>query len=102
VRRMNSERGTAGLPKFVDPKEGNREIVPHGFRSTFSDWVGDRSAFDKETREFAIGHAITDKTVAAYRRGTAVEKRRKLMDAWARYCSGPTSGKVLPLCKEKA
>jgi integrase len=102
VRRMNSERGTAGLPKFVDPKEGDREIVPHGFRSIFSDWVGDRSGFDNETREFAIGHAITDKTVAAYRRGTAVEKRRKLMDAWAGYCSGPTSGKVLPLCKEKA
>jgi integrase len=92
VGRMNEDRGKAGLSLFVDPKEDNREIVPHGFRSTFSDWVGDRSGFDKETREFAIGHAITDKTVAAYRRGTAVEKRRKLMDAWAGYCARPPAG----------
>jgi integrase len=93
VRRMNEERSKAGLSKFIDPKEDNREIVPHGFRSTFSDWVGDRSNFDRETREFAIGHAITDKTVAAYRRGTAVEKRRKLMDAWAGYCTrAPAAG----------
>src|SRR6516225_11946021 len=102
VRRMNAERHSAGLPKYVDPKENNREVVPHGFRSTFTDWVADRSNFDKETREFATGHAITDKTVAAYRRGTAVEKRRKLMDAWAGYCARPASGDVVPLHKERA
>ena len=102
VRRMNKQRGTAGLPKYVDPKENNREVVPHGFRSTFTDWVADRSNFDKETREFATGHAITDKTVAAYRRGTAVEKRRKLMDAWAGYCARPASGDVVQFRKGSA
>jgi integrase len=62
-------------------------LTVHGFRSTFSDWAGDRTNFDRQTREFALAHGLTDKTEASYRHMTAVEKRRKLMDAWAKYCA---------------
>jgi hypothetical protein len=34
-----------------------------------------------------LAHAIENKTEAAYRRSDALEKRRKLMAAWATYCN---------------
>jgi hypothetical protein len=34
----------------------------------------------------ALAHQISNKVEAAYRRGALFEKRRLLMDAWARYC----------------
>lgn len=57
----------------------------HGFRSAFSDWCGDCTTFSEETREFALAHVKGDRAEAAYRRGTALEKRRELMKAWAEY-----------------
>jgi integrase len=45
IRRMNEARAKAGLPLWVDPKQGNREIVPHGFRSSFRDWVDEVTAY---------------------------------------------------------
>lgn len=57
----------------------------HGFRSTFSDWVADKTEFPREVREASLGHTLNDKVEAAYRRGDALEKRRKLMDAWATF-----------------
>jgi integrase len=58
----------------------------HGFRSSFRDWAGNVSSFPREVVETALAHVIGDKAEQAYRRGDALEKRRKLMDAWAEYC----------------
>jgi integrase len=63
-------------------------ITIHGFRSSFRDWAGDCTPFDRETIEFALAHGITDATKAAYRRSTAIEKRRELMAAWEKFCAG--------------
>jgi integrase len=62
----------------------------HGFRSSFRDWVGEATGFPRELAESALSHAIGDETERAYRRGDALEKRRKLMQAWARFCQGET------------
>jgi hypothetical protein len=35
-----------------------------------------------------LAHVVGDATERAYRRGDALEKRRKLMQAWADYCCG--------------
>ena len=61
--------------------------TPHGFRSSFRDWAGDRTAFPRDVVEAALAHVIENKAEAAYRRGTAIEKRRQLMDDWAMYCA---------------
>src|SRR5262249_11186993 len=58
----------------------------HGFRSGFSDWAHDKTTFDHETIEHALNHSISDKVAAAYRRGTGLEKRALLMQAWDNYC----------------
>lgn len=63
----------------------------HGFRSTFSDWARDRTNYPRDVVEQSLAHAIKDKTEAAYRRGDAIEKRRRLMVEWCRFCSKPAS-----------
>ncbi|WP_439670783.1 Tyr recombinase domain-containing protein [Cupriavidus necator] len=61
------------------------DITPHGFRSSFRDWAAEQTHFPNETVEQALAHTIKSQVEAAYRRGDQLEKRRKLMDAWAQY-----------------
>ena len=68
---------------------GRPDLTVHGFRSAFRDWAGETTAFPREVIEAALAHTLKDKTEAAYRRGDALEKRRKLMAAWGAYCSAP-------------
>jgi integrase len=62
------------------------DITTHGFRSTFRDWVAEMTNHQREVAEAALAHTVGDKVEAAYRRGDLFEKRRRLMDDWARYC----------------
>ena len=58
----------------------------------------DRTAYPRDEIEMALAHAIRDKTEAAYRRGDALDKRRRLITEWARYCEMPAiSGSVVHL-----
>ena len=77
----------------------------HGLRSTFRDWCGDATNYPRELAEQALGHKIGDAAELAYRRGSAVEKRRQLMDAWAKYCEPKPeggTGNVVPLKQRRA
>src|SRR5262249_49175067 len=65
----------------------NRGITAHGFRSTFRDWCAERTNFPSEVAEMALAHVVGSKVEAAYRRGDMFEKRRRLMDAWATFCT---------------
>ena len=62
-------------------------ITTHGFRSTFRDWAGDCTSYQREVIEAALAHTIQNKAERAYRRGTAIERRRQLMHDWAKYLS---------------
>jgi integrase len=74
------------------------DVTPHGFRSTFRDWAAEQTNFPREIAEAALAHALESKTEEAYRRGDALEKRRKLMTAWAEYANRPAStGKILEM-----
>lgn len=61
------------------------DAVPHGFRSTFRDWAGERTNYPREIAEQALAHVLENKVEAAYRRGDALEKRRDMMEQWARF-----------------
>jgi integrase len=67
-------------------KHGNR-ITPHGFRSTFRDWGGDKTDYPRDLLEQALAHKVGDETEEAYRRSDALEKRQRLMDAWGKFCA---------------
>ncbi len=99
IRRMNEAREKAGKPKWIDPKQSGREVVPHGFRSTFDDWVAEATDFPDWLADAALAHAKGDKVEAAYKRGDALAKRRQMMEAWGRYCEAATAqaNDVIPM-----
>lgn len=75
----------------------------HGFRSTFRDWAGDETSVAREVAEEALAHTVGNAVERTYRRRNSLQKRRELMEAWARYCE-PTAatGNVVPLSKRLA
>lgn len=71
------------------------QYTVHGFRSAFRDWAGEETAFPREIAEAALAHTIGDATERAYRRGDALEKRRKLMQAWVEYLATNPGSNVI-------
>jgi integrase len=72
----------------------------HGFRSTFRDWAAERTSFPREVVEMALAHSVGSDVEQAYRRTDLFDKRRRLMEEWAKFCSkAPTraAGEVVAL-----
>jgi integrase len=92
-RRLRSrfQHGDAGAS---DASSGG-DITVHGFRSTFRDWVEETTNYAGTVAEAALAHVVGDKVEAAYRRGDLFEKRRRLMNAWATFCTTPVGRRRL-------
>jgi integrase len=74
------------------------DMTVHGFRSSFSTWVSERTAFPSEVREMALAHSVGTAVEQAYMRSDLFGKRRALAAAWARFCSMPVQGgAVVPM-----
>jgi integrase len=102
----------AGDLVFVSPKNGQLSdmtltavtrrmqapVVPHGFRSTFRDWVSEKTNYPNQVAEMALAHTIGDAVEAAYRRGDLFGKRIAMMNDWAKFLATPqVKGKVIPI-----
>jgi integrase len=75
----------------------------HGFRATFKTWTSEQTAYPNEVSEAALGHANGDKVEAAYKRTTMLEKRRRLMEAWASFCTRPANrGEIVSIGRRKS
>ena len=79
---------------------GHDKLTGHGFRSTFRDWAAERTNFQAEIAEAALGHVVGNKVEAAYRRGDFFEKRRRLMEAWAQFATTAPSDAVVVSLRE--
>jgi integrase len=80
---------------------GRGDLTAHGFRATFKTWASERTSFQNEIVEASLAHVIGDKVEQAYRRGDLFEKRRRLMDAWAKFCEQSNSaGKIIPISRQ--
>jgi integrase len=77
------------------------DVTVHGFRSTFRDWAGDCTDYPRDLVEIALAHAVESEVEAAYRRSTAIEKRRKLMEAWAAFCAGAAVDNVVQFASRR-
>jgi integrase len=62
-------------------------ITLHGWRSVAKDAMSEKLDIDHETSEFVLGH-VKSGLEAAYRRGTALEKRRIAMQRYADFLTG--------------
>ncbi len=80
-----------------------RATTVHGFRSSFRDWCGECTAFPREVAEAALAHVVGNVVERSYRRGDALEKRRKLMEAWTGFlAAAQAKGTVVPLTTQRA
>ena len=59
------------------------EARPHGFRSSFRDWVAETTNTPHEVAETCLGHVVGGAVERAYRRTDHLDQRRKLMQRWA-------------------
>ena len=73
------------------------DITVHGFRSSFRDWAAECTNYPQEVCEMALAHAIGSDVEAAYRRGDLFDKRRRLMNDWAKYCEQSERGNVISM-----
>ncbi|WP_081691509.1 tyrosine-type recombinase/integrase [Cucumibacter marinus] len=75
---------------------GHSDVTVHGFRSSFRDWAFEVSRYPRDIAEAALAHVFGDATERAYRRGDALEKRRRMMADWGAFV-GKEVGKVVRL-----
>jgi integrase len=92
---QKSERPLAHMALVNVLRRADVDVTAHGFRSAFRDWCGERTAFPRDVAEAALAHAVGNETERAYRRGDALEKRRKLMNAWAKFCEPKRASNVV-------
>lgn len=93
-RVKNKPLSNMAMLKLLE-RMGYGHITVHGFRSTFRDWVAECTEYADSLAEKALAHAIHNESEAAYRRGDMLERRRKMMSDWARFCAGETAA-VIP------
>jgi integrase len=74
-----------------------RPVTNHGFRSAFRDWCGDKADIPRDLAEASLAHVIKSTTERAYRRKTAVERRRKVMQQWCDFILPPVSTEIVDI-----
>ncbi len=80
----------------VSKRKGREGATVHGFRSGFADWASERGGMPREIAELSLAHEVGNATERAYRRSDLLDKRRTLMERWARFCS-PASADVIEI-----
>jgi len=84
---QSSGRSLSNMALLVLLRRMKRDdITSHGFRSTFRDWAAERG-YQDPVAEAALAHSVPDAVVAAYKRTTFFELRKKMMDDWAAFAT---------------
>ncbi len=89
-QKPGSELSNGAMERVLDRMKV--AVTVHGFRSTFRDWAAELTDHPREVAEAALAHTVGDATERAYRRGDALEKRRRLMEDWTAFCG---SGEII-------
>ena len=66
----------------------HRTVTAHGIRSTFRDWCADRG-IDDAVAEKCLSHSWGNATTRAYYRNDLLQKRRELLEQWAKTLMQP-------------
>lgn len=79
-----SENATMMLIKRMGYRD---RMTVHGLRATFRTWAAECTAFPRELIEEQLAHQLGE-VERAYLRGSAVERRRAMMEVWAAFLGG--------------
>lgn len=96
MRRMHKAEISVGNEGWQDSRL-KRAAVPHGLRSTFRDWVSERTEYSREMAETALAHNLGTQVEQAYLRGDMLEKRREMMTAWSDFLLGVVTRSSVPI-----
>lgn len=91
---------TTAMLSYLKIDRKHPDLTVHGFRSTFRDWCAEQTSYPRELAESALAHVLSDKTEAAYQRGDMLEKRRRLMQAWADFTEVQSAADVIPIRRQ--
>lgn len=96
MRRMDKANIEAGGKGYKDAKTGET-ATPHGFRSTFKDYTTEVLEIEDIVTKRALAHKLDKaETAEAYQRSDLLERRRPIMEQWARYVTGKEQTKIIP------
>lgn len=87
-KQLSVNAGRQLLVRMEYQDSEGRTVTLHGFRSTFRDWIGERTYTPNHVAELALAHTIKSDTESSYRRGDLLEKRAPLMEQWAHFVEG--------------
>jgi integrase len=65
----------------------------HGFRSSFRTWAAEQTSFAREIAKASLAHAIGNAVERSYARTTLLDRRRRLMEQWAKFATTPPVAK---------
>lgn len=83
-----SKNGSSSLCKESPRKvlhDLGLDVTMHGMRSSFRDWAAETGQ-DLVASEKALSHSFGNEVTQAYLRTDMLEKRRGIMEAWAKWC----------------
>ncbi|AKM09720.1 tyrosine-type recombinase/integrase [Croceicoccus naphthovorans] len=78
-------------------RDMSMNCTAHGMRSTFRDWAAEQTSVAGEIAEAALAHAVPNAVEASYKRTDFFDKRRDLMNNWARFATGEDSAEIVAL-----
>lgn len=82
---QNPRRQLSDMTLLKILRDKGDDYTVHGFRSSFRDWVADKTNYPGEVAEAALAHTIANKVEAAYRRTDYLDKRKPMMADWAKF-----------------
>ena len=77
------------------------EATPHGFRSTFRDFISEETNHSRDVAEMCLAHQIASETERAYRRKDLLKKRESCLKDWEAYCLTGKTQTVIKLLTRK-
>jgi integrase len=98
--RAGQPLSTATMAKVLERM--GADVTVHGFRASFKTWASECTAVPREIIELSLAHSVGNAVEQAYQRSDLLERRRGLMDQWARFIGQEKSGKVTPISKHAA
>jgi integrase len=78
-------------------KDMDEEGRPHGFRTSFRTWVQDTDACPWDVSETILSHTIGGTVERSYARSDLLDRRRPVMEAWAKFVTGAQAADVVPI-----
>jgi integrase len=95
ARNRRGYLGTSAMWDLLVRLNWKQRTTVHGIRAAFKTWATERTNYPRDVVELCLSHVQGDPLERAYQRGDIIEKRRRLMQEWADYCT--SGGNVVAL-----